>query len=365
MAFSDERSNHAPYQVLDPSGDYVGDRPMALDDDLRAVYYDLRLARRLDERGVNLQRQGTFGIYGEVAGQGAALVSSAYALKEHDWLVPSYREFPAMWVRGLSLRYLFAWFMGHSRGNRLPDRLNLLPLYIPVATQLPHAVGIAHGVRHTSEDEVVLVHFGDGATSEADFHEAMNVAGVFGLPTIFFCNNQWAISTPRDRQTASETFAQKARAYGFEGVRVDGMDPIVVFEVTRWARDRAIDNGGDPAPTFIESVEYRYGAHSTADDPSTYRDEAAVDAWRDRDPLVRTEALLRSRGVLGDDQLAAMDDRIETQLSAQLEAARGLVDAPEELFEHVLETPTAGLAEQRSTMDRFRDQIGDEPFRIH
>jgi pyruvate dehydrogenase E1 component alpha subunit len=360
MGFDGEPTGETPYQLLDADGTLVDDRPASPTDDvLSTIFYEMRLARRLDERGVALQRQGTFGIYGEVAGQEAGMVASSHALSETDWVVPSYREYPSLVSHGMPLRYLFAWLIGHYPGNALPSGLHALPLCIPVATQLPHAVGIAHALKYTGGDGVVLVHFGDGATSEGDFHEAMNFAGVFDLPTVFFChNNQWAISTPRDRQTASDTIARKADAYGFEGVQVDGMDPLAVHEVTCWARERARRG----KPTLVEAVEYRYGAHTTADDPSAYRDESEVERWRERDPLRRTEAYLRGRDVIDDEALAEMDERIETQLAAELEAAEALVDTPEGMFEHVFETVPPEVATQAAELEALRERHGDEHF---
>lgn len=358
MASPLDTSSTTPYQVLDADGSLVEGRSPSLDDEtLRSIYYEMRLARRLDERGVALQRQGTFGIYGEVAGQEAAMVASSHALDDEDWVVPSYREYPSLVSHGMPLRYLFAWLIGHNRGNALPAELNALPLCIPVATQLLHAVGVAHALDYTGDEGVVIVHFGEGATSEGDFHEAMNFAGVFDRPIVFLChNNQWAISTPRERQSASDTIAQKADAYGFEGVRVDGMDPFAVHDVTSWARERAM--GGEP--TLIEAIEYRYGAHTTADDPSAYRDEAEVERWRDRDPLIRTEAYLRSRDLLDDETLSAIDHRIETQLSAELEAAEALVDRPEGMFEHVFDSRTPRLESQADALAALRDRHGDD-----
>ena len=235
------------------------------------------------------------------------------------------------------------------------------PEAIPIATQLPHATGAAIAADHRGDDSVALAHFGDGATSEGDFHEALNFAGVFDAPAVFLChNNQWAISVPRRRQTASATLAQKADAYGFEGVRVDGMDPLAVYSAVRYAREKALDpDAEDLRPTLIESVEYRYGAHTTADDPEVYRDDDEVDYWRDRDPNDRLETFLRDTGRLDDEAVAAIESRVEERVTAAIETAeaQSTRDA-ETMFEDVYDEVPDRLASQRDQLRRLRDRHG-------
>jgi len=265
-------------RVIDENGEVVDDAevPDLTDDELVEMYRNMKLARRFDERAVSLQRQGRIGTYPPLSGQEGAQIGSAMALAEDDWTVPSYREHGAGLVRGLPLKQTLLFWMGHEAGNRIPEDANIFTVAVPIASQIPHATGLAWASKLRDEqDKAFLCYFGDGATSEGDFHEGLNFAGVFDTPNVFFCNNnQWAISVPRERQTASKTLAQKAQAYGFEGVQVDGMDPLAVYKVTKAAVEKAKDpEEGDLRPTLIEAVQYRFGAHTTADDPSVYRDE--------------------------------------------------------------------------------------------
>ncbi|MFB6221211.1 MAG: thiamine pyrophosphate-dependent enzyme, partial [Halolamina sp.] len=205
--------------------------------------------------------------------------------------------------------------------------------------------------------------FGDGATSEGDFHEALNFAGVFDVPTVFVChNNGWAISVPREQQTASETLAQKAEAYGFEGVRVDGMDPLAVHDVMTDALGKARDDGDTPRPTMVEAVEYRLGAHTTADDPDVYRD-GVPDEWLARDPVPRFETFLREDGLLDDERVATIADRADDRVADAVERAGALETTPEAMFEHTYAEPTPRMADQRAELERLREELGDEAFR--
>jgi len=229
-------------QVLDEAGRVREgvDVPDLTEDELVEMYEQMRLVRRFDERAVSLQRQGRMGTYPPLSGQEAAQVGSAHALADDDWVFPSYREHGVGLVRGLSLERTLLYWMGHEQGNYMPEDVNIFSVAVPIATQIPHATGAAWASKLQGEEKAFVCYFGDGATSEGDFHEGLNFAGVFDTPNVFFCNNnQWAISVPRERQTASATLAQKATAYGFEGVQVDGMDPLAVYKVTREAIEKA------------------------------------------------------------------------------------------------------------------------------
>ncbi|MDS0278183.1 pyruvate dehydrogenase (acetyl-transferring) E1 component subunit alpha [Halomicroarcula sp. S1AR25-4] len=350
-------------QVLDPDGEVVApDLLPDLDDaELVEMYRDMRFARRFDERMISLQRQGRLGTYSSLAGQEGAQVGSTYALADTDTLFYQYREHGALVARGLPWEYLLYW-MGYERGNAALADVNVFPLNISIAAHIPHAVGWSWAAKRDGDEQVGVVHFGDGATSEGDFHEAMNFAGVFDTPTVFVCNNnQWAISVPRERQTASATIAQKANAYGFDGVQVDGMDPLATYVVTKAARERALDPAEDePRPTLLEAVQYRFGAHTTADDPEVYRDEAEVEEWRDRDPLARFGAFLWDRGLLDQERLDAMNEAIDDELADIVDRAEDVAADPTDLFADVYAESTDELDAQREYLTDLRGRHGDD-----
>ena len=357
-----------PIRVLDEEGNVCpgAEVPDLPDDQFIAMYEDVRLARAFDQRAVALQRQGRIATYAPMTGQEGSQVASGYALAEGDWLFPTYRDHAAKYVHGVDLASLLAPAAGSREGHAVPDGVNALPEYIPIATQIPQAMGMAWGHKLQGEpDRAVLCHFGDGATSEGDFHEGLNFAGVFDVPAVFFCNNnQWAISTPAERQTASDTLAGKARAYGVEGVRVDGMDPLAVYQVTREALAKAKRPGpGELRPTLVESVQYRYGAHTTADDPSVYRDESEVEEWRQRDPVDRLETFLSDRGILDERRQSEIEGRVEARIEEAINRVESLGSDPDRMFEHVYESTPARLERQRDRLESLREQYGDGAFR--
>ncbi|MFB6193705.1 MAG: pyruvate dehydrogenase (acetyl-transferring) E1 component subunit alpha [Halobaculum sp.] len=353
-------------RVLDDDGGVVGDVPDLTDDEFVEMYRYMKLARHFDERAVSLNRQGRMGTYPPLSGQEGAQIGSAMAMADDDWLIPSYREHAAAVVRGLPLRNTLLYWMGDERGATAEDA-NVFTPAVPIASQIPHATGMAwaHKLQDDEVDRAFVCHFGDGATSEGDFHEGLNFAGVFDTPTVFFCNNnQWAISVPRERQTASETLAQKARAYGFEGVQVDGMDPLAVYQVTREAREKAIDPAeGQARPTMIEAVQYRFGAHTTADDPSVYREDEEVERWRAKDPIPRLESFLRDQGVLDDDRVEAIEESVREAVADAIDAAESYPDPdPQSMFENVYAEQTPELARQAEQFAELRERFGDDAF---
>jgi pyruvate dehydrogenase E1 component alpha subunit len=287
--------------------------------DLERLYRTALVARRFDERMLRLQRQGRIGTYLPARGHEAAVLGSVYALGPIDWLVPVWREWPAYIWRGWPLEQLVLLYAGYPEGTRVPDGVRDLPVCVPMGSHVPHAVGVAYAARYRGDGSVVLCYFGDGASSHGDTQEAMNFAGVFGLPLIFVCvNNQWAISMPRARQTRARTIAHRAVAYGFPGVQVDGNDLLAVYVATRDAVARARTGGG---PTLIEAVTYRLLAHSTADDPSKYSDPAELRAWEAREPLIRLRRYLEGRQLVDESRHARWEAEAEAVVKDAVERA--------------------------------------------
>ena len=349
-------------RILDADGRVVEGAtvPDLEEAELVAMYAEMVVSRHLDERMVSLQRQGRLGTYAPLAGQEGAQVGSTHALADDDWIVDQYREHGAVVVRGIEPEYLLYW-MGHEAGNEWLAERHVLPLNISIGSHVLHATGMALAAKLRGDDGVVCCHFGDGATSEGDFHEGLNIAGTFDVPALFVCNNnQWAISIPREAQTASPTLAGKAEAYGFTGVQVDGMDPLAVYAVTAAARAKARDPGTDERrPTLVEAVCYRYGAHTTADDPSVYRDDEEVAAWKERDPIDRLEAYLRDRGLLDDERVAEIEAAAETEVARLVDGAMGYDPDPDRMFETAYETTPPRLREQQRYLAALRERHDD------
>ncbi|MGA2462535.1 MAG: pyruvate dehydrogenase (acetyl-transferring) E1 component subunit alpha [Candidatus Bathyarchaeia archaeon] len=304
-------------QVIKPTGDYVEKlEPEIPKDELKRLYRLMVLTRNLDIRGLQLQRQGRIGFYIGCLGQEAAQIGSGYALKPEDWVFPAYRELGTALQRGVTLKQLMNQYFANAedleKGRQLMNlfgvkAVNFVTGSAPIATQIPHAVGVALAAKIRGDPIVTLAYFGDGGTSENDFHTGMNFAGVYKTPTIFFCqNNHWAISVPVEKQTASETIAIKAKAYGFEGVRVDGNDILAVYRTTKEAVDKARKGGG---PTLIEAVTYRMGPHSSSDDPKKYRTEQELEEWQKRDPIIRFRKYLEKKRIWSEtDEKKAQED---------------------------------------------------------
>ena len=330
--------------------DSEGTLDSALDPDippeeLKRLYRAMRLGRRFDERMLRLQRQGRIGTFAPIKGQEAAQIGSVATLRRSDWMVPSFRETAAMLWRGWTMEHILLFFAGYLEGGRPAPEQHDLPICIPVGGQLPHAVGLAYAAQYRGDDAVVMVYCGDGATSEGDFHEAMNFAGVWHLPLVFVVqNNQWAISVPLKKQTHSRTIAQKALAYGFPGIQVDGNDALAVYAASREAVERA--RAGD-GPTLIECVTYRLSMHTTSDDPTKYRSVEEVEAWERKDPLTRFGAYLQQRNLVE----PGLDEAIDAEIARAVEAFEA-VGAPDPLvmFDHAYATRSAALESQRAEM---------------
>lgn len=324
-----------------------------MDDDLAVrLYRAMVFARTYDRKGMAMQKQGRLATYAPFEGQEAAQVGSAATLRVDDWMVATYRDAAAMWMQGYPMELLLAGRTGHERGGKVPDQVNVLPPSITVGGHMVHAVGIAWAERLRRSSRVVITYFGDGATSEGDFHEAMNFAAVQNTPVVFLCqNNGWAISLPRAEQTASETIAEKAIGYGMPGVQVDGNDLFAVFEATEEAVARARSGGG---PTLIEAVTYRIGPHTTADDPTRYRPEGEAEEWMRRDPLERVRVYLSERGRWDPDWQERIEEQAAEAIERSVELAEGL-PAPtvDEMFGSMFESLPPHLAEQRLEAERL------------
>jgi len=286
-------------QILDEEGNCDESlMPNLSDDEIKKIYETLVLTRVFDQKAFNMQRQGRLGTYIQFKGQEACQVGSALALKDDDFIFPMYRSSGLLIARKHPVAQVLQYWGGDERGLRSPENINNFPIAIPVGTQTVHAAGAAFAANLRGTKQVAVVYFGDGATSKGDFHEAMNFAGVFQVPAIFICeNNQYAISVPRAKQTHSETIAQKAIAYGFEGIQVDGMDVFAVYKATKDAVDKARAGNG---PTLIECFTYRMADHSTSDDASRYRTKEEMDVWAKKDPIERLEKYMRKKGLLND-----------------------------------------------------------------
>lgn len=335
--------------VLSEDGDFDAELAPDLEaDTLQRLYRTMLFGRRFDERRLELQRQGRIGTFAPAIGQEASQVGAVSALSDDDWFVPSYRDAPAAIWRGVDPVSLLLYDAGFNEGGAVPEGSKDLPIAIPVASQIPHAAGLGYAASLRETGEVVAVSFGDGATSEGDFHEALNFAAVHSCPVIFICqNNQYAISTPVEQQTRSSTIAQKAIGYGIVGVQVDGNDVLGVRLVADEAAQRAREGDG---PTLIECTTYRLSVHTTADDPSVYRDENEEKEWRRRDPLTRFAGHLEAEGILDDTSLEKLDEEVgevveEAWKSAQ-EQMEDLGD-PAVMFDHHYDEPPAYLQRQR------------------
>ena len=336
-------------QVLNEVGELVGEMPDLTEAQLVDMYRHMVIARTYDERVIRLQRQGRVGTYAPFSGQEAAQVGSAYALKKSDWLFPSYREVPALWMHGLPLENSLLYTMGHVHGASWPEGVNAFPVQIIIAGQTTQVMGSAWASKYLNDNHVSLCYLGDGATSQGDFHESLNFASVFKLPAIYFIqNNQWAISMPRSRQSGSQTLAQKGLAYGIPSVQVDGNDVLAVYKVTQEAVQRARSGEG---PSVIEAVTFRLGAHTTSDDPTRYRTQEELEAWRQKDPLLRFRRFLMERQLWDTAREQTLLEEAMTLIEQVVVAAEGVKKGTlEESFDYVYANLTPHLREQKAAV---------------
>ncbi len=320
--------------------------PPLAEGDIRRMYELMVLTRTFDQRAVALQREGRLGTYPPSLGQEAAQVGSAFALQPEDWLFPSFRELGVQLTCGYPIQQIFQYWSGDERGQQAPPSLNIFPVCVSVGTHIPHAVGAALAARYRRDPVAVAAWFGDGATSKGDFHEGFNMAGVFRLPLVFICqNNQWAISVPLSSQTAAATLAQKALAYGFPGVQVDGNDVFAVYRATHDALLKARSGDG---PTFIECLTYRVADHTTSDDAGRYRSAEEVAVWSARDPLQRLEKYMERRGIWSEAYAREARQLATSAIDAAVVAMEAVVAPdPADMFTHTWAAPGQRQMRQR------------------
>lgn len=350
----------AIYRVLSEDGsELVAEPPAISDADLVAVMAEMVKARVANGRFFALQRQGRAGTYAPIEGQEAVVAGAAAALDPaRDWVLPQYREAVALGRYGPEVMKTYALYQrGHPAGGHFPAPVRVFPIQISLAAQIPHALGLAWAMQLKGEAGVACVFFGDGASSEGDFYEAGNFAGVLGAPVLFLCvNNGWAISTPLRSQTAATSFAAKAAAFGFPGVQVDGNDALAMISVVAAARERAVTGGG---PTLIEAVTFRMGPHTTADDPKRYQPPEDRAAWESRDPIARLRRHLEGRGLWDEDRQAEAVATAEAEIDAAWDAAEATGVEPDHFFDHVYAEPTPRMVTQRAEL---RARLGlDDP----
>jgi pyruvate dehydrogenase E1 component alpha subunit len=341
--------------ILDADGKVDKDlEPDLPEEVLLKLHRTMLLGRRFDEQMLRLQRQGRIGTFPPVSGQEAAQVGAVAALKDTDWVVYAFREAAAQLWRGKPMENILAYFGGYRQAAEVHEGSTNLPDSIPVGTQIVLASGIGYGIQYRKKDDVVLVFFGEGATSEGDFHEGVNFAGVFQTPTIFLCqNNQWAISLKPSQQTSAETFAQKAVAYGLPGRQVDGNDVLAVVTAVREAVERARSGGG---PTLVECVTYRLSLHTTSDDPKRYRTEEELEEWEKRDPIPRFQKYLKEKGFLSDEKIAELEEELNNEIKDAVQRAEDMMSEFEQdnlsIFEHMYTEMPPYLEEQRQEFVR-------------
>jgi len=342
-------------EILDTTGAVDEDLMPDLDSDrIREIYCDMVRMRAMDEKALKLQRQGRMGTWPPIKGQEAIQAGVAQAMQRDDWLIPAFREHGIMLLRGVPGHLIYAYWAGDERGSAYPDGVRVFPVAVPVGSQWQHGTGVGLSLKLRGEEAAAVTFGGDGSTSEGDFHEAMNCAGVFQSNSVFVIqNNQWAISIPLHRQTAAETLAQKAHAYGIPGIQVDGNDVFAVYSAAVEALDRARSGGG---PTLIEAVTYRLGDHTTADDASRYREDEEVAEWAQRDPILRLRHYLESNDLWDEDQEQVQNDQAHAWVDTQVAALEAMPPQdPSDIFTHMYADLPPHLAEQ---MAELLEEVG-------
>ncbi len=337
------------YQILDVEGNLVRTMPSLSTDRLLELYRFMHRGRAFSNKIVALQRQGRATTFASLIGQEAASVGLAAPLQTQDWLTTSYREIASLMVKGIPLSTLVYAFRGYP--PTYPKEAHCLPIQIVIATQMLHAVGLGMAAKIAGDDSVAVGVCGDGATSEGDFNEALNFAGVFQAPVVLFVqNNGWAISVPRSKQTAAPTLAARGAGFGVPAVLVDGNDLLAVYDVMQQAVERARSGRG---PTLIEAITYRIGAHTTADDPTRYRVTTEIEEWRLKDPIARFQRFLSKQGLLSEEQNQQLVNKVEAEINqAVTDAESQPTPAPDSFFDYMSENLSPRLQAQREDLRR-------------
>jgi len=335
--------------------------PTLTSENLKTLYRYMLLTRRLDERMLIMQRQGRLSTFAQTFGHEAISLGAAFAVTKDDWFVPYYREMAGMLYRGWPPENFLLYWNGFEEGASVPKGVNDLPFCVPIASQLPHAVGIGLAINIQNEKKVVLAFFGDGAASEGDCHEAMNFAAVLNAPVIFIClNNQYAISVPVSHQMKSATIAQRALSYGMDGIRVDGNDILAIYAATKEAVDKARSGGG---PTLIEALTYRLTPHTTADDPKRYRSEEEVSLWQKREPLLRFKKYLYDKQILLQTEEEKLEMEITEEIKLAVEKAETLakgkeLNNPLRMFDYLYAEIPPSLQKQKEELAEYLKRKG-------
>lgn len=339
------------FQILNEKGEITDDThmPNLTDEELVSIYEWMVKIRISDTKANNLQRQGRMGTYASVEGQEACQVGAIWPQEKMDWLVPTFRENGMMWLKGVPLYQTYLYWIGNEKGSEFARDINMMPVAIPVGSHLIHATGIGWAERLKGGSNVAFCSFSDGATSEGDFHAALNFGAVKRAKALFFCqNNQWAISTPGSIQTASDTIAEKAFAYGLSGIKIDGNDVLAVIAATKEALDFTREHN---VPILIEALTYRVGAHTTSDNPKIYRDEAEVDEWKKKDPIDRFEIYLKNKGLLDDQKIEKMKSDATELVNSE---AKKALETPDpllsDMFDYLLSETYPDLEAQKAQL---------------
>ncbi len=349
------------FGVLDKDGKVINKdfEPKIDDETLINMYKTMVLARIADVKALQYQRQGRMLTFAPVQGQEAAQVGPMAASAKKDWLVPAFREAAAMLYKGVPLKQIYLYWYGNERGSLFDEDLNVMPVNVPIGSQINHAAGIAYASKIKNKGEAVVTYIGDGGTSHGEFSEGVNFGAVYDVPMVTIIqNNQYAISTPRELATKAETLAQKAGSYGIPGIQVDGNDVLAMYEATRVALERAKAGKG---PTLIEAVTYRLGPHTTSDDPSIYRKETEVAEWREKDPIMRFKKYLSNRKLWNQEKEDALQDEVkkfvaDTFKEVEKTGQYGVDDA----YDFTYETLPEDLKQQKQAyLDYLKESEGE------